>query len=54
MLEAVRQAVISLQRASEEVKDDKEVVLEAVKQAGYALQWASEELKARQESQLSQ
>jgi predicted RNA-binding protein (virulence factor B family) len=44
-LKAVKQNGDSLQYASEELKNDKEVVLEAVKQYGRSLLYASEELK---------
>jgi vacuolar-type H+-ATPase subunit H len=45
VLEAVKQHGHSLDYASEELKNDKEVVLEAVKQHGHSIYYASEELK---------
>ena len=44
MLEAVKQDGGALRFASEELRDDKKVVLEAVKQDGRALRFASEKL----------
>ena len=45
MLEAVQWDGRALARASEDLKDDREVVMEAVKQTGKALAHASEELR---------
>ena len=48
-LEAVKKDGHALRHASEEMRDDREVVMEAVKQNGYALQHASEELRRDRE-----
>ena len=45
VLEAVKQNGSALKYASEELKNDKEVVLEAVKQDGFALEYDSYELQ---------
>jgi hypothetical protein len=45
MLEAVKQDGNLLYHASEELKNDKEVVLKAVKKNSNSLKYASEELK---------
>ena len=46
---AVTQGGDALKHASEELKNDREVILAAVTQYGYALEWASDELKHDEE-----
>ena len=48
---AVAQNGSALQYASDELKNDKEIVMAAVAQNGSALQYASDELKKDQEIQ---
>ena len=48
-LDTVKQNGASLQKASEELKGNREVVMQAVKQDGLALQHASEELRCDRE-----
>ncbi|NBT53138.1 MAG: DUF4116 domain-containing protein [Marivivens sp.] len=45
MLEAVRRNGYALQLASEELKNDREVVLQALRQNIYALEYVSDELQ---------
>ena len=49
MLEAVKNNGFVLEWASEELQNDKEIVLEAVKNNGFALEYASKELKKDKE-----
>ena len=46
---AVTQGGDAMKHASEELKNDREVILAAVTQYGYALEWASDELKHDEE-----
>ncbi len=43
--EVVDENEISLEYASEELRNDREIVLEAIKNSGYAILYASEELQ---------
>ena len=47
LLEAIKKLCFTLEYASEELKNDKEIVLTAVKKSGLALKYASERLKLK-------